>query len=294
MNKVSVIVPVYNVEKYIGTCINSIIEQDYRNIEIILINDGSTDSSLKICEKYAQKDKRIRIVNQRNSGRGAARNRGIECATGDCITFVDGDDFVDDNYISTLLAQKKKYHSNIAITFDQEFNQGNNAYYVLLDPAPGDTHYDGVYTSNEWYKKFFYSWNSTLNTVCMKIFDRQLFNNIRFPERYTICEDAFTSWKLAMEADRISFENKPTYTYRKNHAGSITTSEGNGKFHYAQIKVLEESMALLGCMSFDTTFMKDRYEQRLRELIKSAADEEDNDTKRQIEYKLSLISRFSE
>lgn len=289
MEKVSVIVPVYNIEKYVGVCIESIVHQDYDNLEIILVNDGSTDSSLRICEEYAQKDTRIRIINGKNAGRGAARNRGVECATGDYVTFIDGDDFVDSNYVSSLVEQKKRYQSNIAITFDKEFNQNNNTYYVLLDPAPGDGHYDGVYDSDDWYKKFFYAQNSTLNTVCMKLFDRQLFNNIRFPERHVICEDAFTSWKLAMKADRISFENKPTYIYRKKHAGSITTEEGNGRFHYAQVKVLEESMSLLGPTNFDTSFMKSRYEQRLRELMQCA----DDDTKKQVAYKLSLIDRLN-
>lgn len=292
MEKVSVIIPIYNVERYVGECISSVIQQDYQNLEIILVNDGSTDLSLKICENYALKDNRIRIINGENGGRGAARNRGIESSTGKYLTFIDGDDFVDSNYVSSLVEQKKKYNSNIAITFDKEFNQKNNTFYVLLDPAPGNTSCDGVYNSREWLEKFFYSRNSTLNTVCMKLFDRALFKNIRFPENHVICEDAFTSWKLAMRSDRISFENKPTYIYRKKHAESITTAESNGKFHYAQVNVLEESIAILSLCELKTDFMFARYRQRLEQLKQSSVDEKDTNIHSQAEYKLSLMKKY--
>lgn len=103
--------------------------QDYKNLEIIIVDDGSTDESLKICESFAKKDSRIKVIYEQNMGQGAARNRGIDCATGDYITFIDGDDFVERNYISTLVKQKEKFGSNIAVTFNKEFF--NNTYYVL-------------------------------------------------------------------------------------------------------------------------------------------------------------------
>ena len=94
MEKVSVIVPVYNNEKYVETCIRSICQQTYQNLEILVINDGSTDGSRQILERMAEKDKRIRLIHQENAGVSAARNKGIELADGEYLTFVDGDDYV--------------------------------------------------------------------------------------------------------------------------------------------------------------------------------------------------------
>ena len=98
--KVSVIIPVYNVETYISKCISSVIEQSYKNIEIILIDDGSKDSSGKILDEYEKGDDRITVIHQKNKGVSAARNRGLELASGDYVVFVDGDDWVDSNYVS--------------------------------------------------------------------------------------------------------------------------------------------------------------------------------------------------
>jgi len=93
MMKVSIIVPIYNAERYLGECIESILTQSYRNIEAILVNDGSTDCSLSICESYARKDDRIRIINKANSGVSDTRNVGIEAATGEYVCFSDADDY---------------------------------------------------------------------------------------------------------------------------------------------------------------------------------------------------------
>lgn len=105
-DKVSIIVPIYNKENYLEECLNSIINQTYNNLEIILINDESTDNSLKICKNYQKKDKRIIIINQKNKGESGSRNAGIKKATGKYIAFIDGDDFVDNNFIEVL-------HNNI-------------------------------------------------------------------------------------------------------------------------------------------------------------------------------------
>lgn len=101
--KVTVIVPVYNTQEYLGRCINSILRQTYGNIELILINDGSTDDSAKICDEYSQKDARVFVIHQKNKGVSVARNQGLEITTGDYIVFVDSDDWIDYNYIATLI-----------------------------------------------------------------------------------------------------------------------------------------------------------------------------------------------
>ena len=96
---VSVIIPVYNVEKYLRRCLNSVIDQEYKNIEIILVNDGSTDNSLEIAISYKEKDKRIKVFSQENQGLSAARNMGLDKSHGEYITFIDSDDYVSKDYV---------------------------------------------------------------------------------------------------------------------------------------------------------------------------------------------------
>ena len=99
---ISVVIPVYNVEQYLPKCIESIMNQTYKNLEIILVNDGSTDGSQKICEEYKSIDNRIKIINKENGGLSDARNVGIDNSSGNYITFIDSDDYIDDDYVYTL------------------------------------------------------------------------------------------------------------------------------------------------------------------------------------------------
>ena len=101
--KISIIIPVYNVEKYISECIESILKQTYNNFELLLINDGSTDTSGNICDKYAELDKRIRVFHKKNEGVGIARNLGIEHARGEWICFIDSDDWISSDYFETIM-----------------------------------------------------------------------------------------------------------------------------------------------------------------------------------------------
>ena len=112
--KITVIIPVYNVEIYLADCLDSVLQQTLNEIEIICINDGSSDNSLEILKEYARKDSRIIIISQENKGLGSARNRGLEVATGEYVAFLDSDDWVDNNYYEKLYNTAKKYNSEIA------------------------------------------------------------------------------------------------------------------------------------------------------------------------------------
>ena len=111
---ISIVVPIYNVEKYLEKCINSIIIQTYKNIEIILVNDGSTDSSGKICDIYLKKDKRIKVIHKKNGGLSDARNVGIENAKGKYIAFIDSDDFIDSDFIEILYNLIIEYNADVS------------------------------------------------------------------------------------------------------------------------------------------------------------------------------------
>lgn len=103
--KVSIIIPIYNDEKYLKQCLDSVVKQHYQNIEIILVNDGSTDGSLAICQRYQENDQRIHLIHQNHNGNSQARNKGISVSTGDLITFIDSDDFIDVDYVDKLVQQ---------------------------------------------------------------------------------------------------------------------------------------------------------------------------------------------
>ena len=105
----SVIIPVYKVEKYLRRCLDSIVNQTYKNLEIILVDDGSPDNSGKICDEYAQNDKRIKVIHQKNKGQGAARNTGIIAANGELITFVDSDDWIENNTYEIMVSELLQY-----------------------------------------------------------------------------------------------------------------------------------------------------------------------------------------
>ena len=122
-DKISVIVPVYNVEDYLDRCINSIVKQTYKNLEIILVDDGSTDSSYKICNEWAKKDERIKVLHNKNEGVSKARNVGIDASTGDFIAFVDSDDYIEETMFEKLLDKQKTNNSDIVFC---RVNQINN------------------------------------------------------------------------------------------------------------------------------------------------------------------------
>ena len=109
----SVIIPVYKVEKYLRRCLDSIVNQTYKNLEIILVDDGSPDNSGKICDEYAQNDKRIKVIHQKNKGQGAARNTGIIAANGELITFVDSDDWIENNTYEIMVSKLLQYELDI-------------------------------------------------------------------------------------------------------------------------------------------------------------------------------------
>ena len=124
--KISVIVPVYNVENYLSQCLKSIINQTYKNLEIICVNDGSTDKSLMILKEYEKKDKRIKVINQNNKGLAATKNVGMKIATGDYITFVDSDDYIDLNVYEKCIESIIKYNKPDIVVYQIHFEYLKN------------------------------------------------------------------------------------------------------------------------------------------------------------------------
>ena len=146
---VSIIIPIYNVEAYLRQCLETVIHQTYPHLEIILVNDGSPDQSEEICKDFFRKDARIRYVRQENGGLSAARNTGIELATGDYLTFIDPDDWVTEDYVEVLYRQLKKYDADVSVANYNLYDDSSSKYLITplmqrAAPSPGSAKTKGT------------------------------------------------------------------------------------------------------------------------------------------------------
>lgn len=222
---ISVVVPIYNVETYLEECIESILNQSYRELEIILVNDGPTDSSYEICKRFAARDDRIVLLSQENAGLSAARNTGIQAATGKYITFIDSDDAIDPDmigYLHTLLTQ---HEADVSVC-QKEFTDEQSA--VL---PHGKTYADTVLDGNTACMNAFFR-DVGLDTCAWgKLYKTAMFETIEYPVgKYH--EDVFTTYRLVALCDRIAVGNRRLYQYRQR-AGSIIQSAFSPKHLHA-------------------------------------------------------------
>ena len=215
---VSVIIPIYNVEKYLEKSIDSVINQTYKNIEIILVDDGSKDNSGKICDKYINIDNRIKVIHKENGGLSDARNKGIEIATGKYISFIDSDDFVKEDYIKYLYNLIKKYNTQISIC----------AYSILMENGKkidcGEKYEEKLLTTEECFERMLCEDGFTVSANA-KMYDIELFKDVRYPKG-RLCEDNGTTYKLIDKVDKIAYGNISNYYYLKRN-GSIMLSKFN-------------------------------------------------------------------
>ncbi len=232
MNKlISVIVPVYNVEKYLQKCVDSIINQTYQNLEIILVDDGSTDNSGKICDEYLKKDKRIKVIHKRNGGLSDARNWAIDVAEGEYIEFVDSDDYIEQDMIEFLYNNIEQYNADISICsyymIDEKecINQSTNELYVysrleILQEVLLDE------------KIRSYAWN--------KLFKKSLFDDIRFPVG-KIFEDVITIGKLFEKSEKVVLNDVAKYYYRQREGSilHIQNSKTRLAYIYGALEILK-------------------------------------------------------
>ena len=248
--KYSIVVSIYNIEKYISKCIESIINQTYSNLELILVDDGSKDSSSSICDSYALKDNRIKVIHKTNAGLGMARNTGLENATGDYILFIDGDDFIELNLLETVnkyLTNKKydivsydstDYYSDeriVSIDTKNEVREYKDN--EILDYVLPHMMYDLKGTSR------FHScaWN--------KVYNLELLRSINFKfvsERQYISEDFYSNLLLYKYVKSFLALPNKLYYYRKNNTTSLTSTyrldrlEKNNYQYFESIKLAKE------------------------------------------------------
>lgn len=208
--KVSVIVPIYNVEKFLPACIQSLIDQTYKNLEILLVDDGSPDGSGAICDEFAAKDDRIVVIHKENGGASSARNAGLDAATGDYIAFVDGDDYIQPDMYEFLMDILLKYDADISrcgmvrITGDIREEWG----IYTKEPVIRNTK-ESICDVGEAYGILPVS-------PCNKIFKKSVIENVRFDTRFVYAEDTLFNYYAACNAKSIVCWDKIMYNYVGN------------------------------------------------------------------------------
>ena len=218
--KISVIVPVYNVEQYLERCVDSIINQTYTNLEIILVNDGSTDNSGKLCDELAKKDERIRVIHKENGGLSDARNRGIDEAESDLVGFIDSDDYIDSDMYEVLL--KNLNNTDADLSMCALYDVYNNT------PEAQVANKETWELSSEQAIKMVMEAKILSVTAVNKLYRKSLFSDLKF-EVGKIAEDAFIMIKLLDKCEKIVATNEKKYYY-VHRENSITTQKFSTKF----------------------------------------------------------------
>ncbi|MCH5303734.1 MAG: glycosyltransferase [Ruminococcus sp.] len=247
--KFSVIVPIYNVEKFLPTCIESVLSQSFKDFELILVNDGSTDNSLSICEKYAEKDSRIKVINKKNEGLFLARKSGLKEANGEYVVHIDGDDSCEPELLSYLDKNINEQKPDLIIYNYNLIDENNNFIEVNISPLGkenrlfnGDEKKDILKTMFENYK---------VNNIWIKCGKREFYNAEETDEYdYVVMgEDVIYSMPLLKNTERIFFTPEPLYNYRVNRSG--VSRRIHTKYIYDFLKVRKCFFQTIESLNYD-------------------------------------------
>lgn len=224
--KISIIVPIYKIEEYIKQCVDSIIAQSYTDLEIILVDDGSPDNCPKICDKYAEKDSRVKVLHKQNGGLMSARQAGLKIATGEYVGFVDGDDWIEPNMYEKFANLIDKYNPDMAMC---EFLYSYPESDEKSSQLPEKEFYDKTALENEIYPKLLFKppyYNFGINPCCWsKIFKKELLENNLYnvTEKIKIGEDAAFTYPCLLQVKSLAYCGEYLYHYRINQ-NSMTKS----------------------------------------------------------------------
>lgn len=232
--RVAVVVPAYNVAPYIGQCLQSIIDQEYRDLQIIVVDDGSTDDTAAIVDKYAEQDSRIKVIHQENSGQSVARNNALKLVTAPLITMVDGDDMLLPGTISVWVhALEENPTYDIVLSY---YTNNQHSIYKRFEPKPW-TRLSG----KECLASMLYRKKNFVMTPWGCLMRSHLWKEIVFPAG-KIYEDLATMWRIYLKSSGILFTSTPAYFYRQRPNSAMTT------FNHARFDVLDISTALVAEM----------------------------------------------
>jgi len=216
-HRISVIVPVYNVEKYLARCIDSILAQTFADFECILIDDGSSDNSPAICDEYAKKDDRIKVIHKENGGVSSARNTGLDVAQGEWITFIDSDDWVENNILDLLLNNAVKNNCDMSVcglrSLDENEKELSKSKQMPLETLDKNTA-----------KKTLLGFEKFTSCVVGKIVKKEYAGKVRFRLEIKVCEDGLFWFEIIDNIDNLIYDSTPCYNYLQTE-NSLTRSK---------------------------------------------------------------------
>ncbi|MDD3139235.1 MAG: glycosyltransferase [Lachnospiraceae bacterium] len=280
MDKVSIIIPAYNVEKYINRCLQSVVEQTYRSLEIIVIDDGSTDHTNAICLEWCEKDTRISLITQSNRGLSAARNRGIAVAQGVFLFFVDSDDWLEKNAIEKLLEVQKKQRADIVCCgIISSYDDGKEIPFT----REGSFCVSGI----EAVKQMMVS-----NTICTvawnKLYRAALWDTVQYPVG-KLHEDEFTTYKLLYQSERVAYTGEYLYHYFQRKSGLLNQIYQSGSLN--KLEAISERTEMFhnkGNLELESLSIMD-YVTYIKFLYRKSSEMQDED--RAFERRLLKIHR---
>ena len=214
-HKISVIIPVYNVAAYLSQCLDSVLGQDHEDLEVIVIDDGSTDSSGAICDQYAAKDPRVRVIHQPNAGAAAAKNAGLRVATGDYLSFVDSDDYLEPNVYGLMLRVLQENQADAAQFSFQEIYVNRKEQMLLNMGCP-------EMDNKTYLVRFTKDWSCPL--LWNKLYRREIFDGVFFEEGHKIDDEYFTYQGFLGEC-KVVFAPQVVYNYRRRRSSVMASSE---------------------------------------------------------------------
>lgn len=243
---VSVIIPVYNVEKYLEECVDSVVGQTYKNLEIILSDDGATDSSSQICDRLAENDSRIRVIHAENGGASVARNRGLDIASGDYVMFVDSDDTVNLRIVELLL--KISIEHDVELVLSRHPTNTHGQFINIKNPS------DVIIFDTEAIIKLFLE-RKVASSACFRLYRRSLIGDSRFVPRL-FNEDAVFSAEIFPKAKRVAYTGQVLYNYRTNEA---SRTNNFSSVHFDIFTNAIEIDKKIAALPFDTTVERRHY-----------------------------------
>lgn len=237
---ISIVIPIYNAEKYLEECLNSIKNQTYKNIEVIMVNDGSKDNSETICKRFSEDDTRFRYFTKVNGGVSSARNLGLDNVKGEYITFIDADDWIAEKHLELLINSIKKTNSDIGVSSYKEFNN-KDTYYIRVYTKQEKNLLNFEKMNRDKFLSLFpklMSANVCFNNAVSKLFRKDLVKNLRFDTSIKYGEDLDFYFRLYLNVDSISYVDELTYVYRIH--GDSTTSNFNQEHAEQELTIFKQ------------------------------------------------------
>ena len=242
---ISVIVPVYNVEQYLPRCLDSIINQTYTNLEILLIDDGATDNSGKICDEYAQKDNRIRVFHKENGGQASARNLALDNATGEYVAFVDSDDYIEKEMYQKLLSAIQENEADLALCNYRRIQID------LKQELVGDCERDndampltGVFNGKDCLSFLYQGTSGIFTSPCTKLYHKAILNDVRFPVGKKAHEDEYVTHQIFYNATKAVLIPDKLYYYVQRGNSTMHTRNDRAKLDFTEAMIYGFSFAL--------------------------------------------------